>query len=294
VISAAEGLRDAEQARAEANKRLHDAVKDQKKAAEQGSTAWKKYKDGLKDLNPTQQKLLPRSSPSRASWGSLKGPVNTVVGAISDALLGLLPVFTKVGSGYQDLADIFASKIKQFSGLFTGFKGVGNLIKIKRIFEGTKSVIDNLGTAFTNTFQGLINVAAAAMPYLEDLVKDFAAWTGSLADASGDTKGLRKTLGPMVKAFRGMVSIVKELGGVIINTFNGGSGPINKFIDWIKEWPQGIQQVPEVHEGQERGQAVLRGHAAVREVLHRLHHPHRQGVDHRASDPVADLQAGPG
>jgi phage-related protein len=232
VIAAQEGLRGAEQSRNDALSAQHDLLVKQAEDAGKASASLQTYKDQVKGLDPTEKKLLDLFIGVSKIFGTMKGATDGVFNGVIDSVNAVLPFMGVIGDKMKELGGIWGAQIKAFGAqivLPSNLKNFGD------IFKGTESLSASLGDTFRNTFQTLINVATAAMPFLTQIGTELDKWSGGLVNSTSDIDGLRKKLAPMVDAFKTFVSIAVEVGKVIVNAFLAGSGPINKFLHWIRD-----------------------------------------------------------
>lgn len=233
VISATDGLADANrrafrasQDLAGTQKRVHDqlgpgaaALAAYRAEFEKLSPAEKRYEKLLESLNRTQKNV----------FGGLR---EQVINAIVDVVTGLQGAAGPLTTFFNLLGTSWANFIRNFGGQVADF---GNLAKIQTILQGTLSISDSLGTAFQNAFQILLNIASAAMPFVEQLAADFSTWLGTLSKGTSDAGALQAALAPAVETLRLFGSIGVNAVAAVWNVFQAGSGPINDFVKWIRD-----------------------------------------------------------
>lgn len=249
VIAAREGLRDAHQQLTSAMEREKDTRKKLRLEEAGAVGAMALYKEQREKLTSTEKGALDVLIKLADGFKSLQSGTDAVIGAMAGAALALAGGVEKASGALNELAQVWADNLTLFSQQI--FQP-GNFLKFQTILQGAIDLSRDLGRAFNNAFQLLINVGAAAMPLLTDMVSEFADWLGGLSQASSDTGALREKIKPMVDAFKLFVGIIKEVGDVLVSAFIGASEPINDFLKFIKDGFAGLAETFKTPEGQER------------------------------------------
>lgn len=254
VLSAKQDLGQAEADRAkqerdnaqdimEAQRALQRALED---SAKKASSASKEISQALKDLSPEAAKFAKHMADLRPEFLKLRhaagkelfGPLT---GAMDNIVKNLFPVLKPILTA---MGGVIGKIAVQFSNMLTKAQ---NLDIFKRVFGGTNlKVMENIGGAFVNLAEAVLNVLDAARP----LILEFSKWikhvssviklnaivgnsTGELSGKFSAAGEAVKKIGNLIKslwqAFSPFGKAAKNAGFDLIDSFSGALDKMKEF-----------------------------------------------------------------
>src|SRR5262245_6318899 len=232
VIQAHDNLAEALKNQRRQQQDLKDAKKKTDDALSSGSAA-DQAKGQYGKLSQAEKDLVDALDEFRKKWDRFwKKASEPVTVAVTEIVRTLNRFGEELKPPISKLVTAWGQAISAFSQDIRTPKNISNL---KTLIDGATAAVKPLAGIFTNVFNTLANVAAAAEPELIKLFKQIEKVTKGWSDSTKDTGKVQKRIKPMIDAFKLIAETIGLFGEALFAIFDAAGPQILDFLKFLRD-----------------------------------------------------------